>query len=241
MAPALQASRRDLNDPLRDSGKGASGGFRGKWLRDALVVLEVALSLTLLIGAGLLIRSFVAAATGSWIARGSRVSYGLALPGDRYKTADQTTRFLRPMLARVKALPGVVDASASSSIPPYGGAESKVEIAGKTHAGDWQTRFQYISEDYFRVLRIDLKEGRTLSEGDVDGARKVAVVNQTFKQKYFPNESPIGQRVQLGALKKAAAWFEIIGVTADVRNGGQNAQMSRRRFYRTRSECLQTS
>jgi len=230
LAPALQASWRDLSDPLRDSGKGVSGGFRGKWLRDAFVVMEVALSLTLLIGAGLLMRSFVAQRQLDLGLRADHVFRTvLAVPEDRYKTVDEATRFFRPVLARLKALPGVAGAAASSSIPPYGGAESKIEIAGKTHAGDWQTRFQYVSEEYFRVLRIELAEGRTFSEADLDGARKVAVVNKTFKQKYFPNESPIGQRVRLGMLKRAAdveqdAWFEIVGVMADVRNGGPNVQ-----------------
>lgn len=231
LAPSLQASRRDLNDPLRDSSKGISGGLRGKRLRDALVVMEVALSLILMIGAGLLMRSFMAQRQLDLGLRSDHVFRTvLDLPETHYKTASQVTAFLRPMLARLKALPGVVDASASSSIPPYGGADSRIEIAGKTHAGDWQTRFQYVSEEYFRVLRIEVREGRTFSQADIDGARKVAVVNRTFKQKYFPDENPIGQRVQIGTLKRAAAveqdaWFEIVGVTADARNDGQNARI----------------
>jgi putative ABC transport system permease protein len=226
LAPALQASRRDVNDPLRDSSKGVGGGFRGRGLRDALVVMEVALSLTLLIGAGLLMRSFVAQRQLDLGVRADHVfRTALVLPGDRYKTAEQATGFLRPLLARLKALPGVVDAAAASAIPPYGGAESKTEIAGKTHPEEWQTLFQYVSEEYFRVLRIEFKEGRAFSEAEVDDARRVAVVNETFVRKYSANESPIGRRVRLGKLETAAdagrdAWFEIVGVVADLRNRG---------------------
>ena len=113
MAPALHASRRDVNDALRDNGKGVSGGFRGRWLRDALVVMEVALSLTLLIGAGLLMRSFVALRQAHLGLQADHVfQTSLVLPADRYTTAEQVPRFFQPLLARVKALPGVLDAAA---------------------------------------------------------------------------------------------------------------------------------
>lgn len=226
LAPALQSFRRDLNDTVRESGKGMSGGFRGKWMRDAVVVMEVALSLTLLIGAGLLMRSFV---TLREVRLGLRTDHVfqtvLLLPEDRYKTAEQVTEFLRPLFARLKALPGVVDAAASSALPPSGGAESRVEVAGKTHDQEWQTLFQYVSEGYFRVLRVELKAGRVFTEAEVNDARKVAVVNETFARKYLPNESPIGRRVRLARLETSAepvrdAWFEITGVLADVTNRG---------------------
>jgi hypothetical protein len=120
LAPALQAFRRDLSDPLRDSGRGTSSGLRGRRLRDGLVVLEVALSVTLLIGAGLLMRSFVALRDAGLGLQPDRVfTVGLVLPEDRYATAEQVTAFLQPLLARVKALPGVVHAAASTGMPPF--------------------------------------------------------------------------------------------------------------------------
>jgi putative ABC transport system permease protein len=224
LAPALQASRRDLNDSLRDSGKGVSSGFRGRSLRDALVVLEVALSLTLLIGAGLLMRSFVAQRHVDLGVRADHVFRTvLALPRDRYRDADQTARFLRLLLARVKALPGVAGAAASSNLPPYSGGESRMEIAGRTHTETSQTLFQYVSEEYFRVLRIAFKEGRAFSEAEVDDARNVAVVNETFVRKYLAGDGPLGRRLRLGKLETPEGagrdrWFEIVGVVADVRN-----------------------
>jgi putative ABC transport system permease protein len=118
LAPALQSFRRDLNDPLRDSGKGTSGRFRGRRLRDAVVVLEVALSVTLLIGAGLLMRSFVALRDVRLGLQPDHVfTTVLRLPEEGYATTEQVTAFLQPLLVRVKAFPGVVHAAASTAMP----------------------------------------------------------------------------------------------------------------------------
>ena len=229
LAPALQSFRRDLSDPLRDSGKGTSGGFRGRRLRDAVVVMEVALSLTLLTGAGLLMRSFVALRDVRLGLQADHIfTAAVQLPAEHYATAEQVTAFLQPLLARIKALPGVVHAAASTAGALDGGAESKIEIAGKAQDRAWRTSFRRLTEEYFPALRIELKEGRPLTEADVKDARKVAVVNETFVRMYFPNEHPIGQRLRLANLETAAdpvrdAWFEIVGVVGDVRNRGLRA------------------
>jgi putative ABC transport system permease protein len=226
LAPAVQSFRRDLTDPLRDSRKGTSGGFRGRRLRDAVVGLEVALSLTLLIGAGLLMRSFVALRDVHLGLQADHIfTAAVQLPADRYATAEQVTAFLQPLLARVKALPGVVHAAASTTGALDGGAESGMEIAGKAQDGASQTLFQQVTGEYFRALRFDFKQGRPLSEADVDDSRKVAVVNETFVRKYLPNDDPVGQRVRLTNLETAPepvhdAWFEIVGVIGDVRTRG---------------------
>ena len=226
LAPALQVVRRDLNDPLRDSGKGTSGGAAHGRLRNAVVVLEVAVSLTLLVGAGLLMRSFVALrdvhlglqADHIFVAR-------LPLPEDRYKTADQVAGFFRPLLNRLKAVPGVIEVTETSTLPPYGGIPTDIEIPGKTHAEKWNALFQLCSEGYFPVLKIQFIDGRPFTEAEVEGKRKLAIVNQTFVHKYLAKENPMGQRVHIAQLeqfpdKLADPWFEIIGVVADVKNNG---------------------
>jgi predicted permease len=224
LVPALQSSRRDLNDPLRDTGKGVSSGFRGRRLRDALVVLEVALSLTLLIGAGLMMRSFAALREINPGLRADHIFQTvLSLPENRYKTPGDIAGFFRPLFTRLIALPGVVAASVSSALPPDNFYESKIEIAGKTHDEDWETLFQCVSQEYFQVLRIEFKEGRAFTDSDVSDARKVAVVNEKFVRRYLLNENPIGRRVRLlGTLADPVhdAWFEIVGVVADVTNRG---------------------
>jgi putative ABC transport system permease protein len=229
LAPALQAARRDLNDPLRDSGKGVIGGFRTGRMRNAVVVMEVAVSLTLLIGAGLLMRSFVALRElHLGLAADHVFQTQLPLPEDRYKTAAQVRGFFQPLLERVKALPGVVDATESSALPPNGGEESKIEISGKAHQDEWHAVLQNISEGYFRVLRIPFKMGRAFSEAEINDARKVAVVNETFVSTYLRGENPVGQRVKLAKLETLAEpvrepWFEIVGVVGDVTNSGLQA------------------
>lgn len=226
LAPALQVSRRDLNDPLRDSSKGSGGASRHGRLRNAVVVLEVALSLALLAAAGLLMRSFVALHEVQLGLQPDHIFHArLPLPEDRYKNADQVAGFFRPLLQRVKALPGVVEATETSTLPPYGGIPSDIEIPGTTHAEKWDALFQLCSEGYFGVLRIELISGRSFTEAEVAAKRKLAVVNQTFAHKYLSNGDPIGQRVHLLMLETFQdpvheAWFEIIGVARDVKNQG---------------------
>jgi putative ABC transport system permease protein len=227
LVPALQTARHNVNDSLRDSGKGVSGGFRGAHFRDAVVVLEVAVSLTLLVGAGLLMRSFVALHEVHLGLEPDHILVArLPLPKDRYKTADQIAGFYRPLLLRLKAMPGVVDATETSTLPPYGGIPTDIEILGKTHAEKWNTLFQLCSEGYFPVLKIQFLTGRPFSQAEVIGARKLAVINQTFAHQYLGVDNPIGQRVRLSSLLETFPdpvqdpWFEIIGVVADAKNRG---------------------
>src|SRR5712664_1404150 len=226
LAPALQVVRRDLNDPLRDSGKGTSGGSAHGRLRNAVVVLEVAVSLTLLVGAGLLMRSFVALREVHLGLQPDHIFVArLPLPEDRYKTADQVAGFFHPLLKRLKAVPGVIEATETSTLPPYGGIPSDIEIPGKTHAEKWNALFQLCSEGYFPVLKIQFIDGRPFTEAEVEGKRKLALVNQTFVKKYLGNENPIGKQVRIAQLAEfedavKEPVFEIIGLVADVKNRG---------------------
>src|ERR1700674_859738 len=226
LIPALQASRCDLNDSLRDTGKGVSGTAVRAGLRNAVIVLEVALSLTLLFTAGLFVRSFVAL---QQVPLGLQLDHVLTaripLPAERYKTAAQLTTFYRSLLARLKSVPGIASAAEISALPPYGGIRSEVEVSGKAHSEKWNTFFQLCSEDYFSVLRIQFLDGRPFTEAEVNDVRKVAVINQTFQRRYFGSENPIGRRIHLQELKEFPdplddPWFEIIGVVADARNRG---------------------
>jgi len=149
----------------------------------------------------------------------------LPLPVDRYKTAAQVSGFYRPLLQRLKALPGVVDATETSTLPPYGGINSDIEVPGKSHQEKWDAMFQLCSEGYFPVLKIQFLSGRAFSEAEVNDARKVAVVNQTFVKKYLGTDDPIGKQVRIAQLaefedKVADPAFEIIGLVADVKNRG---------------------
>jgi putative ABC transport system permease protein len=227
LAPALQTARRDLVEPLKDAGKGVSGGFRRGKLRSALVVIEVALSLVLLAGAGLLMRSFVKLQTVDLGFKPNNILVArLPLPRGQYKTPESKQQFFRQLLARVHALPGVIAATETSTLPPYGGIRSEIDIPGKAHPEKWDTIYQLVSEGYFRTLELRLQRGRLLSEVDVNNARKVAVVNQTFVNKYFGTEDPIGRPVKLNMLetlpqgKVENPVFEIVGIVGDAKNQG---------------------
>ena len=124
----------------------------------------------------------------------------LPLPEDRYKTAAQLTGFFRPLLERLKTMPGVVDATETSTLPPYGGMRSKLHDTRKDRRRGWRTMFQLCSDGYFPTLGIKLKRGRTFTEAEMNNVRKVAVVNRTFVKKISPNADPIGQHFTLADL-----------------------------------------
>jgi predicted permease len=228
LAPALVSARQNLAETLKDSGKGVSGGFRKGRLRNSLVVVEVALSLMLLSGAGLLIRSFIALQTIDLGFRPDHILVArLPFPRGQYETAEDKQRFFRDLLARVHRLPGVIAATETTGLPPYGGFRGEIDISGKTHSDRWMSQVQLISEDYFNTLQIPLRRGRAFTEGEVNAARKLTVVNQALAARFFPNEDPLGKLIRVKAFETmppqarvANPVFEIVGVVADVKNQG---------------------
>src|SRR5882757_5210917 len=223
LAPAWQTAKLDIVERLKDF---AGVGVRRGKLRSALVVAEVALSLVLLAGAGLLMRSFVALQEVDLGLNPNNILVArLPLPRGPYKTAAAKQHFFSQLLARLYALPGVVAATETSTLPPYGGIPSDIEIPGKTHAEKWNAMFQLVSEGYFSVLKIQFVDGRGFTEAEVNGARKLAIVNQTFVKKYLGKENPIGRQVKIAQLAEfddavKEPVFEIIGLVADAKNRG---------------------
>ena len=227
LAPAAQTARRDIVEPLKDSGKGVGSGFRGGRLRNVLVVVEIALSLMLLVGAGLLMRTFVVLQQVDLGLNPDNILVArLPFPRGTYTTAAEKQRFFQQLLPRLHALPGVVAATETSTLPPYGGIGTTLEIPGKTHTEEWRGLFQLVSEGYAPTLGLRVTRGRMLSADDVSGVRKVAVVNQTLAKKYFGAEDPIGRQLKLSMLETfqdgpvANPLFDIVGVIADAKNSG---------------------
>jgi putative ABC transport system permease protein len=227
LAPALQTAKLDIVDRLKDSAGGPKVGFRRGKLQSTIVVVEVALSLVLLAGAGLLMRSFVALQEVDLGLRPDHILVArLPLPKGQYTTAAAKQQFFRSLLERVSVLPGVISATETSTLPPYGGIGTEIDISGKTHTEKWEGIFQLVSEGYFRTLGIRQLRGRTLSEVEVNDARKVAVINQTLSRKYFGEEDPIGKSLTLKMLATEVTppvedpGFEIVGVVADAKNNG---------------------
>ena len=227
LAPALHLVRRDLRVGLAGSAKGASGGFQHGKLRSILVVVEVALSIVLLTATGLMVRTLRALQRVDIGFNPASVAYArLSLPEGRYDTADAKRAYFEKVLDRVAAIPEVVASTEATSFPPYSFGWTEIVVPGKTHSESWGTTFDMCSEGFFQTLGRHLLRGRLFSRSDVESARHVVVINQTFERNYFGSEDPVGQRVKFTTFEQWAtdwprgAYFEIVGVIADAKNTG---------------------
>ena len=228
VAPALHAVRRDLHTGLARSSKGASGGFQHGKLRSTLVVAEVALSIVLLIATGLMVRTLRALEQVNIGFDPAKVIYAqLSLPEGPYDSAAEKGAYIRKVLDRAAAVPGVIAVTEADSFPPYSfGGPTEVVVAGKMDSEPSGATFVMCSEGYFQTLGRHLLRGRLLSRSDVELARHVVVINQTLASNYFGNEDPVGQKMKFTTFEEWAAdwprdaYFEIIGVVADAKNSG---------------------
>lgn len=235
LAPAMHAIRRDLQSGLTGSGKEVSG-FRHGRLRGALVVAEVALSIVLLIGAGLMMRNFFTLTHVDLPFDPAKTLYAqLALPHDHYYgKPDKKPAFFQQVLPRIKALPGIISVTESLMLPPNEGSWTDVAIPGKPHSERWVTDLELCTEDYFPTLGLQLRRGRLLSQSDVDSRRYVAVVNETLARKYFGAEDPIGQKIKFEVLDRPFVdgphdtYFEIVGVIADFKTRPERTEYTLR-------------
>lgn len=227
LVPALLTARKDLVDPLKDARKGGAGS-RGGVFRNTLVVVEVALSLVLLVGAGLMMRSFIKLQSVELGYDAEQVLFvRVPLPRGQYETAAAKQRFFRELISRVQALPGITAVTTATSLPPYGGIGTEMTVLGQAASSETRNAvLQLCSEDYFKTLGLRLLRGRLLSEVDVADARKVAVINQAMVSKYFGDEDPIGRRIQFKRFasmpnaREEDSVFEVIGVASDAMNSG---------------------
>jgi putative ABC transport system permease protein len=227
LAPALHAVRGNLQGRITGSGKGTGDGFRHGKLRAGLVIAEVALSLILLTGAGLMMRSFFALTHVDLGFDPQHMLYARVTPagGDHYELAAQNQLFFEQVLRRVKALPGVVTVTQTLDLPPLGGAGSYITVFGKLLPRHADSMIDLCGESYFQTLGIRLMRGRLISETDIGSARYVAVVNQAFARAYFGSEDPLGQKIKFEVFDRLPgtphdAYFEVIGMVADFRNRG---------------------
>jgi putative ABC transport system permease protein len=230
LAPALHVARGDLQPHLVGSGKGVSGSFSHGMLRGALVIGEVALSIVLLIGAGLMIRSFflLKHIDMGFEPKNVLVVYFAPSSGHGPNMAKATspreeiTR--REVVERLKTLPGVAEVTVQDALPGYnGGWPAQFTGPGGTHADAGS--LDGSDETLFETLRFHQVQGRWLSREEVQGAQHVAVINQRLARDFFGKGNPVGQKIEVKALKNPIrppldASFEIIGVVGDVKNFG---------------------
>jgi putative ABC transport system permease protein len=223
LLPALHTAKSDLNEPLRAGAK-TSRSLRGRKLQRLFVISQIAMSVMLALGAGVLVRSFVALRSVNLGFDPDHVlGVRIVLPDHRYATAEQKTRFFRNLLPELRALPGVAAVTETSTLPPYGGIPDQIEIRGtnQTHV---DSLLYLISDQYFDVLDVPVLEGRPFSEPEVFEGRKVAIINRTFAHQYFGATDPLGKMVKFGFLERVPervdSWFEIVGVVGDQKNQG---------------------
>jgi len=219
LAPALVASTPDLNETLKEGGKSSGGVRRHRWLR-ALVVSEIALALTLMVGAGLIVNSFV---------RLLRVEPGfnpdrtltmrLRLPERKYQTMAEVERFYTQLLAQLSATPGVTAAALANNLPISRSNSSRgVTVAGQ--ATETDADFGVVSADYFRVTQLPLVRGRAFAATDTRSAPGVAIVDESFASGAWPQDDPLGKRIKIGAAESPAPWLTVVGVARDARSSG---------------------
>jgi len=226
LAPALHAMRRDFQADLRSGGRGAGESRSHSRLRNLLVVSEVTLSLVLLTGAGLLIRSFFAIRHVELGYDPNNVlSARLTLPESRYKTAEQRNLFSIELLSHLRAMPGVVSAALAVPPPVWSGQDMDIEITGKPNQENQRAQMRTTSDGFFSTMRIPLLQGRSISEEDFKLARMVAVINRSFFNKYFAGENPLGRQITVKEMANPpysvkSPSFEIVGVTGDIQDNG---------------------
>jgi putative ABC transport system permease protein len=223
LAPALQSSRINLNEALKEGGRTTESLGKRRW-RNLLVVSEMAMAVMLLIGAGLLIKSF-------W--RLQQVDCGIdptqvlimqiPLRGTRYAQEPPVRTFNEQILKRVETLPGVKGVALSNGMPPDSndGSDDYRIVGKQLSPGEHLPVADVIrvSQDYFRVLGIALKRGRLFTETDSRDAPRVAIINEMLAREEFPNEDPVGRRLNRGS-EEQPSLSEIIGVVADVKYEG---------------------
>ncbi|HSE32932.1 MAG TPA: ABC transporter permease [Pyrinomonadaceae bacterium] len=221
LAPAWQVSKPNLNNTLKEGGRqGTSSTHR---LRGSLVVFEMALSLVLLVGAGLLVRSFLSLLkTDPGFNPESILTMNLILPNTKYPEEEQRAAFYSDLVNRVKALPGV-ESTALVNYLPLGGSNSSDAflIEGLPEPASGQEnigRYRVCTPDYFQTMGISLMKGRAFNEQDKAGALPVVIVNETLARKYWPNEEAIGKRMRFEGPLERAPWMQVVGVIRDVKH-----------------------
>lgn len=225
LAPALQSAKSDPNESLKEGARGSTGGVGGRRVRNLLVVSEIALSLILLIGAGLLIKSFVRLQQFEFgFNPDNLLTIRVQLPGSKYRDGKQVVGFYQQLLDRMETVPGVRSVGAISSVFLTDTPNStNFSIEGRpvpVGAESIEVPLDSISPSYFKVMGIPLLRGREFDNRDVEGATPVVIINDTFARRFFPGEDPVGKRFVYGSPDPRNPWITIVGVAGDMRRTG---------------------
>ncbi|MFL6231339.1 MAG: ABC transporter permease [Pyrinomonadaceae bacterium] len=239
LAPALQSSKSNLNESLKEGGRSGSEGGTRQRVRSVLVVAEIALSLLLLVGAGLLVKSFLNLRQADIGFKPEGVlTMRVALPEAGYKENARIENFYRALLQRAGSLPGVESAALTVGLPMNGGIESGVTVEGHEVSDIKDVTVAVnltVSPDYFKTMDVPLVTGRYFTDQDREGAPRVAIIDEMMAEKFFANESPLGKRIRMGGVPQNGMppppWMQIVGVVKHVRHYGAT-ETARVEIYR---------
>jgi predicted permease len=226
IAPALQISRTNVNDLLKEGGRGTAGSRRARWLTSSMVVVELALTIVLLVGAGLMVRSFLKLYTAeTGIAAENLMTMRLNLPAAKYSTPEQRMAFYDRLTPRLAGIPGADGVAIATGLPGFGPPRQRVEIDGRPVPATWEERPEVaavaVNAGFFRTTGIEIVRGRDFTDTDGTPGSEVVIVDQQFAAQVLPGEDPIGRRVRLPSQAPAPgapapAWRTIVGISRTV-------------------------
>lgn len=226
--PAIQASKPNLINTLKEGGRSGSMGARMSRIRGMLVVSEVALSLVLLAGAGLLVKSFLRLQD---VAPGfdtrNLVTMNMTLTSEKYREGQQRINFYNQLLSRLQSLAGVESANLAYDLPINGTNTTRTfTIEGHQQIPGQEPLLGYhpVSHNYFSAMGITLLKGRGLAETDTEKSAPVIVINETAARRLFPDEGAVGRRIKFGRADSTDSWVEIVGIVRDVKHNGLAAE-----------------
>jgi putative ABC transport system permease protein len=225
LAPAIQLSRVDLNEGLKEGGRNAGGSMGQRRLRNGLIVAEVAMAVVLLVSAGLLIRSVIHLHRASpGFNTGNLLTMNVWLPQAKYPEAPKWVAFYDQVSQRVQALPGVQSAGLTSVLPishNFDRRSFQVETHPTPRGQEADADTYIVTPGYLRTMQIPLLKGRELTAQDVAGVDPVALISETFARRYWPGEDPLGKRIKFpGSTARPEPWRTIVGVVRDVKQYG---------------------
>ena len=232
LVPALQSAKVDLNNALKQSTRVTSTGR----LRSALIVLEVALSIVLLVGAGLLIQTLFRLFNQYDVLKPEQVlTMRTVLPKEKYKPLPQRIGFYQQVLDRVEHLPGVISAGYSTSLPLVwkGGTSGfypegiKDPIPGMAY----DANHREVTANYLQTMNIALRQGRYFTDHDDENSMRVAIINETMARQYWPGQNALGRRFKLGDPADNVPWIQIVGIVADVRQMGLDEPVKAEMYF----------
>jgi putative ABC transport system permease protein len=226
LVPALRLSKLDVNASLKDGGRSATGGSRGKHLSALLVTGEMALAIVLLAGAGVMIRSYLKIHTADIGADTANVLGGsVNLPSEKYPRPEDKISFFDRLIPRLEAMPGVESVATADALPASGSSKFSYQLAGD--APEERRRklsTLKISPTYFKVVKSAMLAGREFNDADVRSSAPVAIVNQLFASTYWPGEDPLGKRFRLFEGDNPEVWCTVVGVASNIIQNDQTRQ-----------------